>query len=55
MVKLGTIVSLFLRAYRICDHNFIGQEIHFIFDTYCQLGYYRQFIEKTHFKAENFL
>ena len=52
-IKLGTIVSLFLRAYRICDHQFIGQEINFIFDTFYQLGYNRQFIEKAHFKARN--
>ena len=52
-IKLGTIVSLFLRAYRICDHQFIGQEINFIVDSFYQLGYIRQFIKKAHFKARN--
>ena len=52
-IKLGTIVCLFLRAYRICDHQFIGEEINFIFDTFYQLGYNKQFIEKAHFKTRN--
>ena len=52
-IKLGTIVSLFLRACRNCDHQFIRQEINFIFDIFYQLGYNRQFNEKARFKARN--
>ena len=52
-IRLGAIVSLFLRAYRTCDRQFIGREINFIFDTFYQLGYNRKFIEKAHFKSRN--
>ena len=52
-IRLGAKVSLFLRAYRICDRQFIGQGINFIFDTFYHLGYNRKFIEKAHFKAGN--
>ena len=50
-IKLGTILSLFLRAYRICDMQNIDSEIQFIFITFKTLCYDHHFIEKAHFQA----
>ena len=50
-VKLGAITSIFLRAYRLCDPEFIDQEIVFISIESSKLGYNYNFINKAHYKA----
>ena len=50
-VKLGAITSIFLRAYRLCDPEFIDQEIAFITKVFSQLGYDYNFINRAHYKA----
>ena len=52
-VKLGAINSIFIRAYKICDPQFLEAEIEFIFNTFLKLGYQRNFIEKSHQKARS--
>ena len=49
--KLGSMSNIFLRAYKICDHDFITNEINFIYDSFFKLGYSKLFIDKAHFKA----
>ena len=51
-VKLGAINSIFLRAYKICDREFLDEEICFITQVFKQLGYDDCFIEKAHSKAK---
>ena len=50
-VKLGAINSIFLRAYKICDREFLDEEISFITQVFKQLGYDECFIAKAHGKA----
>ena len=38
-IKSGTISSMFLRVYRICDMQNIDAEVQFIFSTFKTLGY----------------
>ena len=50
-IKLGTISSLFPRAYRICDMQNIDTKIKFIYSTFKTLGYHHHFMEKAYFRA----
>ena len=43
-VKLGAINSIFIRANKICDPQFLEAEIEFIFYGFLKLGYPRNFI-----------
>ena len=52
-VKLGSINSIFIRTYKICDPQFLEAEIEFIFNAFLKLGYQRNFIEKSHQKAHS--
>lgn len=45
--KQGVIVGLFLRAFRICDPQFLDAEISYIKDTFNKLGYSFLFIQKA--------
>ena len=49
--KTSVISSQFLRAYRVCEPEFLDDEIKFITDTFGGLGYPIQFIENAHRKA----
>ena len=50
-VKLGAITSIFLRAYRLCNPEFIGQEISFITKVFSKLRYNYNFKNRAHYKA----
>ena len=50
-IKLGTIANIFLRAYRICNNQFLDDEINYIYSTFYKLGYSKAFIDKGHFKS----
>ena len=50
-IKTFIISPQFLRAYRVCDLQFIDIEIQNIFDIFKDLGYSNNFIEKSHLKA----
>ena len=50
-IKTSIISSQFLRAYRVCDLQFIDIEIQNIFKD---LGYPKNFIEKSHLKARRY-
>ena len=50
-VKLSTMSNIFLRAYNICDPEYIDDEINYIFDIFKKLGYGEVAIKKSHFKA----
>ena len=52
-VKLGAINSIFIRVYKICDPQFLEEEIEFIFNTFLKLGNQRNFIEKSHQKGRS--
>ena len=50
-VKLATISNIFLRAYNICDPEYLDSEINYIFDTFRRLGYGEVTVKRSHFKA----
>ena len=50
-VKLGCIIGLFLRAYRICDSLYIEEEINYLFNVFERLGYSKYFIDRAHRRA----
>lgn len=49
--KSGVVIGFFLRALRICDPQFLEEEIQYIKETFSQLYYPRCFLEKTYLKA----
>ena len=49
--KLGVISNLFLRAYHICDTEFIENEITYLRNVFTRHGYDSGFISKAHRKA----
>ena len=49
--KLGVISNLFLRAYNICDTEFIENEIIYLEKVFNRHGYNSEFINKAHRKA----
>ena len=51
-VKLGIISNMFLRAYKICDMEFLDAEISHIKEVFCKHGYNEKFIYKAHSKAK---
>ena len=50
-VKLGVISNMFLRAYKVCDVEYLAREIDTIKNSFLKLGYGTKFIDKGHFKA----
>ena len=50
-VKKSVVSSMFLRAYRVCDNEFIDSEISYIFDSFGKLGYPRYFLKQAHSMA----
>ncbi len=46
-IKRGVLVSLFLRAFRICDPEFLSEEIDFLKSTFSKLGYPIYFIDSA--------
>ena len=50
-VKLSTMSNIFLRAYNICDPEYIDDEINYIFDIFKKLGYGEVAVKKSYFKA----
>lgn len=50
-IKTGAISSIFLRAYRISDPEFLDEELQFITQTFENLGYTKSFIQNSHLKA----
>jgi len=51
-IKKSVVSSMFLRAYRICDNEFIDRELDFIFETFSKLGYPRFFLNQAHSSAK---
>ena len=51
-VKLGVISNLYLRAHRVCDPQYLDEELNFIENVFLNLGYCRDFINKAHSKAK---
>ena len=49
--KIVIISSQFLRAYRVCDLQFIDNEIQNILNIFKDLGYSNNFLEKSYLKA----
>ena len=50
-VKLGVISNIFLRAYKICDMEYLDEELQTIKSSFQKLGYSLYFINKAHSKA----
>ena len=50
-VKLGVISNIFLRAYKICDMEFLDSEINHIKEVFHKHGYSDRFIQKAHTRA----
>ena len=53
-IKEGAIINIFQRAYKLCDPQYLDNEIKFVFNCFEKLGYDRKFIERAHFKARRF-
>ena len=51
-VKQGVISNMFLRAYKICDNEFIDNEITHIKRVFSKHGYSANFIDRAHSKAK---
>ena len=51
-VKQGVIFSIFLRAYKICDNEFIDNRITHIKRVFSKHGYRANFINRAHSKAK---
>ena len=49
--KLGVMSNLFLRAYNICDNEFVEDEINYLRNVFIRHGYHSEFINKAHRKA----
>ena len=50
-VKVGVMITIFLRAYNICDPSYIDEEIRYISEVFKRLGYCDRFINQAHQKA----
>ena len=50
-VKTGVISNMFLRAYKICDMEFLDEEIDHIRNVFANLGYSEIFTQRAHCKA----
>ena len=50
-IKVGLAQSLFLRAYRICSHEYLEDEIDHIFKTLKKLAYPNDILKKALSKA----
>ena len=50
-IKTGVIIGTYLRAYRICSQQFLPDEESYIFQTFKDLNYPRQFILNARLKA----
>ena len=50
--KMSVIRSLFLRAYRYCDPQFLDNELEKIYTDFSRLGYNRRFIVKAKISAK---
>ena len=51
-VKLGVLSNMFLRAYKICDMEFLDSEINHIKEVFHKHGYRADFIKKAHSRAK---
>ena len=47
-VKRSVIFSFMLRAYRICDHIYLDNEINKLYAIFKKLGYPKHFVDKVH-------
>ena len=50
-IKEGAINNIFQRANKICDPQYLDEEIDFFNITFINLGYSKNFVQKAHFKA----
>ena len=50
-VKIGTIANIFLRAFKICDVEFLDDEIDYIFNSFKELGFTVDFINRAYFRS----
>ena len=51
-MKRSVIRSIFLRAFRYCDAEFLNRELSRIYEDFTKLGYPRKFIDKAKFSAK---
>ena len=51
-VKSGIVIGFFLRAFRICDHEYRDDEIEHIYEAFTKLKYSKVFLIKQKGKAE---
>lgn len=51
-VKSGIVIGFFLRALRICDHEYLNDEIEHIYEAFTKLKYPKGFLIKQRKKAE---
>lgn len=54
-VKSGIVIGFFLRALRICDKEFLAEEIIHIYETFLKLKYPKWFLMKQKKKAEEIM
>ena len=54
-VKSGIVIGFFLRAFRICDEEYLPEDIQHIFDTFIKRKYPKGFICKQNKKAEEIM
>ena len=50
-MKYSTISSMFLRAYRVCDPQYLDNELNTIFNIFSDLSYPKWFVDVAHRKA----
>ena len=54
-VKSGIVIGFFLRAFRICNAEYLAEEIQHIYDTFTKLKYPKGFLVKQKKKAEEII
>ena len=50
-IKEGAVNNIFQRAYKVCDTQYLDEEIDFTNTTFINLGYSKKFVQRAHFKA----
>ena len=54
-VKIGIVIGFFLRALRICDDDYLQEEIQHIYETFERLKYPKGFLIQQRKKAEEII
>ena len=51
-VKRGSLHTLFLRAYRICDGVYLNREIDFLYNAFMRVGFPKRYIDIVHSRVK---